>query len=446
MKMIIGWLTGRNKELAALEIECVLAREFAPALAITIVTQSPLLSHTVKWPSRWGQLPSEWAATTAARTLSNLNLALGGTMRVVELLAEDDQPKSFELADATLAGLAGYLMKQLNLPAGRSVIGLSAVGELSFSWLKRLMGAMKQQAKQQSSSLRVVLPERPQGSGRGTGWPELSAASVRHNRLLDKGSELVLIPTGQSNRFYVGLTLTIHHPDRDAWLDRNIPQSDALSGMLPPKLARMLVNIGLGQSAASETEKKERPTVVLDPFCGNGRVLLEALLLGQPVQGRDIDRVKVAATETNINWLRREGPKQPWWPTFVAEADLPPASVYQHDAVEKWRQTWKGPHVIVSEPWLGPPLRQRPTALEARQHAARVKTILEAAIPHLLSERPRRVVLVIPRWLLTPTGELVITPEIVAHCQRQGFVAKIIATVQRPDSFIARDVILVTQT
>lgn len=431
--MIIGFLTGRNKNLAELEIKSVLAREFAPSLAFSIVSQSPVLIHTNNWPSRWGKVPNEWAATTPAKSLSNLILALGGTIRIVDVLAEGNVPKKFTVNAANLKGLASYLLRQLNLPEGRSLVGISSLGGIHHNELKRLMGMLKHEVRQKTGSLRVVLPDQQRFAEKELIQDDLSAASVRKNGLIYKGYELVFVPTGQSNEYYIGLTLAIHNPDRDAWLDRGIPKSDALSGMLPPKLARMLVNVGLGSN---------REAVVLDPFCGNGRVLLEGLLLKHPVTGRDIDPVKVSSTKENINWLAKEGPSQGWWPYFMGESNLAKYEVYVHDVKEKWRQEWLGPHVVVTEPWLGPPLHQRPTEYQARHHANEVVAVLSAAVPHLLAERPLRAVLVVPRWQLNPTGELIITGQIKKLFELAGYSAQLVDTFSRPDSFVARDIIL----
>lgn len=76
--------------------------------------------------------------------------------------------------------------------------------------------------------------------------------------------------------------------------DYDRPNKDMHSGMLPPKVARMMVNISQGQKDA----------VLLDPFCGSGTILQEALLLGyQKVIGSDISEKAIKDTEANLKFL-----------------------------------------------------------------------------------------------------------------------------------------------
>ena len=59
------------------------------------------------------------------------------------------------------------------------------------------------------------------------------------------------------------------------------PYRDMRRGMLPPKLARSLVNLAIGAKSPSDM-------TILDPFCGTGTVLMEAMLLGTHVVGTDL--------------------------------------------------------------------------------------------------------------------------------------------------------------
>jgi tRNA (guanine10-N2)-dimethyltransferase len=69
--------------------------------------------------------------------------------------------------------------------------------------------------------------------------------------------------------------------------------------MLPPKLARMMVNMVAG---STETESN-RPRTLLDPFCGTGVVLQEASLLGYDVIGTDLSAKMIDYSRINLDWL-----------------------------------------------------------------------------------------------------------------------------------------------
>ncbi len=69
------------------------------------------------------------------------------------------------------------------------------------------------------------------------------------------------------------------------------------------RLARVLVNLAMNRKRGS----------LLDPFCGLGTILQEALVLGYDVCGVDISASKLERCNTNLNWLRsnsRISPKQ----------------------------------------------------------------------------------------------------------------------------------------
>lgn len=90
----------------------------------------------------------------------------------------------------------------------------------------------------------------------------------------------------------------------DDWTnrDRNKPYADRKKGMLPPKVARMMVNIALGLWQEKNTGKP----LLYDPFCGTGTVLLEAGMRKLNVYGSDIDQDAVFGTRDNLEWFKKE--------------------------------------------------------------------------------------------------------------------------------------------
>lgn len=92
--------------------------------------------------------------------------------------------------------------------------------------------------------------------------------------------------------------------DIDDWTnrDRNKPYADRKKGMLPPKVARMMVNIALGLWREKNTGKP----LLYDPFCGTGTILLEAGMRKLDVYGSDIDQDAVFGTRDNLEWFKKE--------------------------------------------------------------------------------------------------------------------------------------------
>ncbi len=119
----------------------------------------------------------------------------------------------------------------------------------------------------------------------------LSTATSLHNGLSGKNARKIeLIKT---NRDYFRV-IGVQDIDAYARRDQARPARDAKVGMLPPKLAQILVNL---------CGPITKPATLLDPFCGTGVLLQEALLMGFQVYGTDIDERMVKYSERNLKWL-----------------------------------------------------------------------------------------------------------------------------------------------
>jgi len=83
-----------------------------------------------------------------------------------------------------------------------------------------------------------------------------------------------------------------------AWYrrDRLKPFADSKKGLLPPKVARMMVNLSLGKDYTPNQ-------VLLDPFCGSGNILMEAGILKLKLIGVDVNAQQLEGTRKNLTWL-----------------------------------------------------------------------------------------------------------------------------------------------
>lgn len=136
---------------------------------------------------------------------------------------------------------------------------------------------------------------------------------------------------------------TVYVSDFRPWQyrDRSKPFITPKSGMLPPKLARIMVNLALSDRPAR---------TLLDPFCGTGTILMEALLTGASVIGSDNSADHVAGTQKNLSWLESRRP------------GLPSSAVVTADAVHLSSALTAPVDVIATEPFLGPPSPARAAA------------------------------------------------------------------------------------
>lgn len=119
----------------------------------------------------------------------------------------------------------------------------------------------------------------------------LSSVVVETNKLVDQGWEIVLLKTEYG--FCVGRTLAVQPFKELSFRDYGRPARDDYSGMLPPKLAQIMIN--LAQVKTSDT--------ILDPFCGSGTILTEAMLMDhENLIGSDISQKAIDDTKKNIEW------------------------------------------------------------------------------------------------------------------------------------------------
>lgn len=260
---------------------------------------------------------------------------LGGSIKLAKLLHifPDTNWKSIETY--LLTNLPNHLA---TTPEGKLRIGLSAFG-MSVS-TKQLLATgltIKKALRAYGKSVRLV----PNNA------PALNSAQVIHNKLYnDSGWELLFIRDG--SRVIMGLTTQEQDIEAFAARDQQRPFRDARVGMLPPKLARVIINL-----AAAKTDPQSGAQV-LDPFCGTGVILQEATMLGFTVTGSDIDPRMVEYSTKNLHWLQ----DQPGFPVETKNGDYFRAEVA--DAIDATWDLGAQDHVAC-ETYLGRPFAHSPT-------------------------------------------------------------------------------------
>jgi len=244
--------------------------------------------------------------------------ALAGTVKVAEVLTEVKVSKE---------EIVSFLSSQLE-QTERCEFGLSWYGPKLPRWLMPVGLSIKNQLKNESRHVRYVTSR----------TPVLSSVVVKKNKLLPPtGYEFFLLPEG--DKIIIGRTIWVQ--DFEAWSQRDYgrPARDARVGMLPPKLARIMINLAEAREGAG----------ILDPFCGSGTVLQEAAILGyRHLVGVDADSNGVTRTRENFVWLKKQYQQIPEPALMVADISRLP-TVLNNSTYD----------AIVTEPYLGPPLRGR---------------------------------------------------------------------------------------
>ena len=230
-----------------------------------------------------------WFAHDSAIVKSNeFNIErLGGTIKtgvvVCELAGTDWRKTSMEL-------VRRYSKKWAD-SSGKITVGISAYGfKVSAQDVQRSAHILKSKLKDSGVSVRMVPNEHP----------ALSSASSHHNKLgLSSNKVELMVVRGHGGKVIIAESTGAQNITSLARRDQARPARDAFVGMLPPKLAQIMVNLASPQISNSP----DRHPVILDPFCGTGVLLQEALLLGYDVNGTDISEKMIEYSQKNLTWL-----------------------------------------------------------------------------------------------------------------------------------------------
>lgn len=222
-----------------------------------------------------------------------------------------------------------------------------------------------------------------------------NTATIIHNNLVEKGTDLTII----GNQLFV--TTAVQPIEAFSQRDYGKPGADSKSGMLPPKLARMMINLSGVQQGT-----------LLDPFCGSGVLLMEAVSLGfKEIIGTDASKKAIEDAKKNLEWLDKTGKQQ--YKTkknlFVCDAKaisnkLPKESV----------------DVIVTEPYMGKPLHGRESQVDLERQAKELGSLYSDAFREFQKIlKPRGVVIfIIPKFKYKDRW---ITVDCISYIEKRGF-------------------------
>ncbi|NCD00632.1 methyltransferase domain-containing protein [bacterium] len=284
---------------------------------------------------------------------------LGGTIkigRVIKILKKTELEK--DLPDLIYENFKNRKI------TGKCIFGISSFSDLKINY-KNLGIKIKQYLKDKGMSSR---------------WVNLAGkitdSAVSYHNKLDKSKGLEIFLIKNSNGDYLvsevfAIQPFISFSDRDY----GRPSRDSLSGMLPPKLAKIMLNLA----------KSNKNSVVLDPFCGSGTVINEALFMGvKKVFGSDISEKAVFDTKNNLKWFADKYNKD----VFNVEIKRLDASILsKNNFLDKI-------DVIVTEPYLGPQRGRVDISQTKKELEKLYSNFLQSALKIL--EKNSRIVMVWP--------------------------------------------------
>lgn len=245
----------------------------------------------------------------------------------------------------------------------------------------------------------------------------VSPVAAAAKGLIKSGTKLCIIDEGQG-RCGIGVSVALQDIDEYAARDYGKPFRDARAGMLPPKLAQIMINVGVAHGAPR--------VVVLDPFCGSGSILMEAMLMGFSVIGSDIDARMVEGAQKNVDWLRKK--------FNIPEAVT--STIFQKDARALSLDELGQPSAlaVVTEPFLGPPLLQAP----APEYIKKIIAQLAPLYNEFLSHCHFKVTVALPVW----KDQKAQTHPLADHLHLSEFHMTADLHYHRPDQVVQRQIVV----
>lgn len=333
---------------------------------------------------------------------------LGGTIKVAKIIAEGNRSSGLEKALAYDIGTWAQDNGKTNL--GISLYGVDDVDP------NQLGLKIKRALKPRGIKIRTI----PNKSG------QLNSAQVLHNKLYkSRHAEYVICKSG--DKLIIGRTKAVQNITDYTKRDRQRPKRDARVGMLPPKLAQIMLNLALGN------QNKPIKTI-LDPFCGTGVLLQEALLLGLDVYGSDNSQRMIDYSRQNLEWLCKQYDISGKYKLAVGDATS-----------LKWPQPIG---VVVSETYLGPPMAKPPHADRLSQLQADARALLVKFLSNLgpQLEPATRLCLAIPAWRVDQKTYRISVVDRIAKLGYNRLVLKHVATKDliyfRTNQVVARELLI----
>lgn len=292
---------------------------------------------------------------------------LGGSVKLAEVLSTLQSTKWHDIEKHLSKIVSEHLR---TLPEGKFRFGISVYGlEMRVEAINASTLRLKKIVKAAGRSGRAV-PNKALA---------LNSAQVIHNQLTSPiGAEFVIARHG--HKTIIARTLAEQDIDAYAARDQARPARDAFVGMLPPKLAQVMINLAYPSRGVDG-----QPPVILDPFCGTGVVLQEAALMGYDVYGTDYSEKMVRFSTKNLEWLKD---------TFNVQFE------YKLEEADAMNAQWQPFTAVACETYLGQPFSASPSPSKLEEVVQNCDHIISEFMKNIGTQIPSGTPLClgVPAW------------------------------------------------
>lgn len=368
-----------------------------------------------------------WFSDTSALidTEENVDIQrLGGSQKIgrviLTLPARDWRTVSMKIVSHYAKEWATY--------DGKITLGLSAYGfDVSTRDIQKTGLVLKSKLKGSTASLRLIPNQEA----------ALSTATSHHNKLGLSDNKIELLVIKGRSQVVVAESIGAQNITALAARDQGRPRRDAFVGMLPPKLAQIMINLAGPLKPAEDSDLGQAR--ILDPFCGTGVILQEAMLLRYGAYGTDLSEKMIRYSRDNLNWLQDHANIHGHW------------YLHEGDAMDtKWQQPVDA---VVAETYLGQPFSAPPSSSKLTEVRGNCQHIIGTFLKNLASQlKPGTpVVIAVPAWKDTE-GKFTHLP-LTNDIESFGFTRVELPTVRadqllyfRPDQVVAREILVLVKS
>ncbi len=306
---------------------------------------------------------------------------MGGTIKISKFLGK------YESFESSFSAIDAAIEKLSEERASKKVIGYSIyfnqniqkdkVSEIAnktreyFTKLKKNYSAR--------SSMRIVFPDESH---------QIKSVSLLKNKFLSKGIQFDFIFDG--NETILAKMAAVQDIDSYSKRDYGRPSRDARTGMTPPKLAQIMINLA----------KIKDGQFVFDPFCGVGTILQEALLNDYRVIGSDANGEQIENCKNNLEWISKR---------YVIK--YPDYKLFQSDSAGAFKKlNANSIDALVTESTLGPVYNKVPNKEEIKQNHNKLEKIYLRFFQNskLVLRKKARIVLTFPVYQIGPSKHILV--------------------------------------
>lgn len=269
---------------------------------------------------------------------------IGGTIKIMKVVGEIPYPneKSEELtiylSKALEEAFSEEFFNKTKIDFGISIFNLRNRKSINIKTLLKNFKKFLKNSLNTSSRFVNISFENPKTS------------TIYKAQLAKKGLDLNII--GCTKNILIAKGISIQNIDDYRLRDYEKPARDSRIGMLPPKLAQIMIN--LAEPAQS----------LIDPFCGTGTILYEGMLMGKTMIGSDNNPDMIKASKINCEFIEQEFNTDPVQKIFLKDARF----IKEEEVNEKLDG-------IATEGFLGPAVSQIPYPDKIKSNYKEIKDL-----------------------------------------------------------------------